>query len=451
MQKIIFSHKSESYWKLLVKCIICAIAVVISKISGIGIFSYGALGLYLCMFIFTDIKDVFSVFMFFLPWTVLLKISPETFSFTSIAFLIVLIRILFKTRGEFEFKSFLLIFAIAFITCIVKLVNNYPFSMGYVTFFLSLIMMIIFCENYTSEVSFEQLTVFYAVGIISAAAISMMTHGNPNINQYMRVFENEMAVQNQTVNIQRQCGFYPDPNYFASQVSTALGCVLLISNRTRLKSVVIVGLVIALIAFGMTSVSKSFMISVVLILGIWLLTIFKSNTNIHKSFRIITILFMIVLVALMNGTFSNLFIEYSARFSTTDNVTSLTTGRSDIWKEYITFLLNNPFDLCFGQGLTSVLKAFRKGSHNTIIQIFYQLGIFGTLFLSTQLGIVLSIVKKKKKVGRINLILLTFSCFFMWMGIDVLMWDDFPLIIGLYIMGINYLTTDNVGKRTPVK
>ena len=62
------------------------------------------------------------------------------------------------------------------------------------------------------------------------------------------------------------------------------------------------------------------------------------------------------------------------RFSWADNASELTTGRTDLWKIYLTAIFDSPRLLLLGQGFTNVLIA-PKASHNTLIQLVYQFGI----------------------------------------------------------------------------
>src|SRR5699024_8755203 len=80
------------------------------------------------------------------------------------------------------------------------------------------------------------------------------------------------------------------------------------------------------------------------------------------------------------------------RLSQADDIESLTTGRSRIWKEYLSYFAEHAELLVFGRGLGAGLIN-RSASHNTYIDILYYLGIVGGALMLGMLG---SIAKQRE-------------------------------------------------------
>ena len=163
------------------------------------------------------------------------------------------------------------------------------------------------------------------------------------------------------------------------------------------------------------------------------------------SKRLLILLLLVtvaVLVVLGTGVLDKQIAEYYERFGMAEDTSSLTTGRSDVWWAYMQFFGQNPWSFLFGQGFSSVLWGVPKGSHNSLIQMLYQLGLFGTLLLLSGLFVLFSLFKKTEK-NVVRTLLMTVFCFAMWLGLDLLFFDDFFLTIALFTIGLQGRSDEN--------
>ena len=149
---------------------------------------------------------------------------------------------------------------------------------------------------------------------------------------------------------------------------------------------------------------------------------------------------MVGILIVCFGLFSEEIDMYMVRFGMISNVSSLTTGRSDIFENYLCFFYNNPLMLLFGQGYTDILynAVNYRASHNTIIQFIYQFGIIGTYVLILWI-INLSKNFKEKIKNRtfiyVGLLVTAFVGFFTsWLALDMLYFDDFFYFIILFFL-----------------
>ena len=123
-------------------------------------------------------------------------------------------------------------------------------------------------------------------------------------------------------------------------------------------------------------------------------------------------------------------------------MSELTTGRTDLWRNYIHEFLYNPITLLFGEGYTSI-NLNNKGSHNTLIQLVYQFGLIGIPFLVSWVVISLRNLFAQFNVGRVqwkHVLLVCVGVALPWMGIDILQFDEFFLLPIYAVIGIAYST-----------
>ena len=89
-----------------------------------------------------------------------------------------------------------------------------------------------------------------------------------------------------------------------------------------------------------------------------------------------------------------IFSSVLSRFDEAADAESLTTGRSYIWSNYMSYLEKNPLVLWFGRGLgAEILNT--HAAHNTYIDMLYYLGIVGTAFL---IAVFKALTKIKNKI-----------------------------------------------------
>ena len=177
--------------------------------------------------------------------------------------------------------------------------------------------------------------------------------------------------------VNRFSGLQGNPNYFTVDIIMALSgiAILLFRENNRLPYII---LFIVLTVIGFLSLSKSFLISWVVLIFFMALYIIKS----HKQ-RVRRLIFiMLATIGLIYFVAAEQINEYIIRFTETiDDMSDFTTGRTDIWRGYITTIWNNLKILFVGNGINGSLVNGR-GVHNTYLEAIYSLGILGTsLFL----------------------------------------------------------------------
>ena len=425
------TDKTINYNYLLI-CLVCVVAVSIAHIIGNMAVISCVLLFYLCIVFFTKMPYLLQVMVFFVPWSAILKVTPNSISFCSIAMLLMLIKLIFNPI-KFRMPILIMLVLLIMSTLIGKLMHSYFISLSYIMFFIMFFSFYVYIEKYSRYIMFENLIIFYSIGIISASFLSLILRNSPNITQFIKVIEYDY------MDVTRLSGFYPDPNFYSAQIVTAIGGILVLINKSKIKLSFLMTLFLLLMTCGLLSVSKSFLLSIIILLFLWILCCLKEKNGRNKilfSLFVLTIIGSIVF--LLKDHFS-VFGEYQRRFVSGEGISSLTTGRSDLWMKYFRYIFDNPLVLLLGMGLSSTLEGVSKGSHNTLIQCFYQFGLIGTTILLSIIFYSMFNLLKGLKIELRYFFLMAFSCFFMWMGIDILLWDDFFLTISLFFIGLIYI------------
>lgn len=429
---------SNISWKLLFPCIFCVIGITIGHAYGSKIVLLASLCVYLTIMVLCDTSNLFSILCFFLPWSAVMKLSPTSISFCSIGFLCVFVKILYLNKWKLKKEYFFVFSAIACLTFLSKIVHGYSiFNASYIVFLLMILFFPIYIEENIDDISLEQVTIFFASGILLATATALLMQNNPDLMAYVGITDEGY------VRITRISGFYPDPNFYSAQIITAIGCMLLLIKKSKLNLWLQYTFLVLLVMAGMIAVSKSFIIALLVILSIWIISLLIEKGDLSTMIRVFALLSIFTLILLSTDVAKEYIVDIIARFEVADSTQTLTTGRNLLWLEYLNYFIQNPIEFLIGKGFTSVFVGVHKGSHNTLIQCFYQLGAVGVgvLFLAVH-----SIVRRIRGTTKGNILtqlMILVACFLMWMGIDTLFWDDFFITISIYIICTHYICTDN--------
>lgn len=379
---------------------------------------------------------VVSVLLFFLPWAPFLKVSQQSISAYTIA--LVLSGAICCVRKKFAIKKYGIVFALllCMLTMISKLTFHEGISNSYIQFICMFMIFPYIIDELRHDTSFEQLTLFFALGIIYAAFSAKMMHPSERLEQFI--------VVKQWKRFFRYSGFYGDPNYYSAHICAALSGVILMifknkDEKQRLKLIIIMML---LMYCGLLSGSKSFFIIAmcVIIIGLFKIRITREKILLEKTTLIwIGIILFAILAVGMSDRMWGFILE---RFKKVDSIASLTTGRLQIWAAYMDEFINNGLIVLIGKGCTKNL-VIGRASHNTVIQIIYQLGIAGmALYAAWAYYFVSDITGGRKiKMKVQDAAILLIGLFLPWMGLDMLFFDEFFIIPMYAVSGAMYINT----------
>ena len=201
-------------------------------------------------------------------------------------------------------------------------------------------------------------------------------------------------------------------------------------------------MIAVLLYCGFLSVSKSFALILFCMVLFWVLEVLFRKGRISSKVMMLAALFIGGAYVLSSILFTDLIDMMMDRFVGAGNsLSDLTTRRSDRWLNYLRTFEEEPMTLVFGKGFTEELVKGR-GSHNIVIQIVYQFGIVGSLltlvWLFEYCRSMLENVRLKTP-HIVQILILIGGSFGPWLGLDLLMFDEFFIMPFFVFLGILYL------------
>ena len=200
----------------------------------------------------------------------------------------------------------------------------------------------------------------------------------------------------------RFTGLFNDPNLFTLLICAALWTMYYEYDRNKvgISEYIIKSLILTF--FGLLTMSKS---AVILIALYWIYIIFSLNRiNIIAKFTISISVFVFLIYFFANNpdwllNIWNRFIHSRAYYNSV-TMNDVTTGRVQIWGWYLDYMYQTNCWI-FGNGLGSMLPRGRA-AHNTILQLFFIVGIVGTYIFYKSYKIMYNTCPDGKKISSSN-------------------------------------------------
>ncbi len=377
---------------------------------------------------------IFPVLLYFLPWSPLLKIDINGFSFFTFALLFACLFYFIKGKLSLSIYQIILTAIIVALTLIAKTIQDNSISNSYFVFIIMLLLFPCVTNGAKNRLSFYDMTLFFSLGIISAALSAQQVAGFPNISQYIKV--------DSYLTITRLSGYYPDPNFYSAHITACLAGVMLLLTREKKAShrIVLAIISVFLLYCGLLSASKSFIIITACLFFVWIPTLLEKQNRGSAAAKVFIGLLCAGVIVLSSTAFQELFKIIDTRFSYASNVSELTTGRTDLWRTYIDEFTHNPLLTLFGEGFSSVIIG-KRASHNTIIQGVFQFGLIGFPFLIAWFVITIKNLISNissKRIHILYVLLMGVGIVLPWMALDILFFDELFLLPVYGALAVTY-------------
>ena len=429
--------ESRNKYSFLWVSLLIVAGVALMQVLGNTVGLIAVMLLFGAIVVLAAVKDMaIPLLMFFLPWSPLIKLVPGSTSMYTIALIAVLLVFLVRNSKKFAILHIFPAALLFVLTIIVKTVTDSAISGSYILFFMCMILFPLAASEREREYDFYSLVIFFSVGIITAALSARFLMIFPTISQYIDVIEYNTLT--------RFSGYYGDPNFYSAHITAAIaGSILLLFNETKVLRKLTVYLMIAVLLYcGFLSVSKSFALILFCMVLLWVLEVLFRKGRISSKVMMLAALFIGGAYVLSSILFTDLIDMMMDRFVGAGNsLSDLTTRRSDLWLNYLRTFEEEPMTLVFGKGFTEELVKGR-GSHNIVIQIVYQFGIVGALltlvWLFEYCRSMLENVRLKTP-HIVQILILIGGSFGPWLGLDLLMFDEFFIMPFFVVLGILYL------------
>ncbi len=333
------------------------------------------------MIVFCDRESTLLQMFFIMPMANIFRISPTTQSFLTILLLAYVVLHLVLPR-----KATLLVVLFAAYVVIGELVGG-EFNLFRT---IKLICNVLFLSSIlNSEVKIRHKEIFlsYIIGNIVASFFKLADSSIFKISSYINS-ESIGNINSDNFAI-RFSGLYSDPNYYAVGLIISLCLLIVLYHRKEIQFYFAAVLAAPIVYFLIITYSKSAALMLV-VTALFLVYSFVRRRN-YVAAVFIAVSSVVVVVLAFSGKIPFLQTVVD-RFLASDSsegmdVSSLTTGRFDLWISYAEHLITNIRAGLFGVGISSNYL-LTHAAHNTYLDVLYFLGgIGGALLLFTLVSI----------------------------------------------------------------
>jgi len=427
----------------LLACFAEVTLLLIAQVLGNTLLIYLCLATYVALAVWSVFKRMsLPVFLFFLPFSALLKIRPGAISFYTIS--LFLVYMIYMVMGCKRVRIHHLIpgLCLLALTLAVKTVHGHGMDNAYLLFAAALLLLPFISQELDGAYDFYWLTCFFSLGIILAALTSRQLTEFPTIARYIEIKD--------LFGIQRYSGYYADPNFYSAHITTVLGGVLvLLLNRVDIrKAIVLTAMLVLLLYCGSLSVSKSFLLVAVCLLLFWAVSVLFQKNRMSAKVMVLLSFGVGVIFLLSSTIFTDMIDTMLTRLGSDQSLSDFTTGRTELWSRYIRAFEEDPFLLLFGNGYTDVTVGGRA-SHNTLIQIVFQFGLVGSVVLLAWFACYVRTLLDDTRIRwdtLTQLFILTVGAFGPWMALDLVFFDEFFLIPIYVCVATRFLTAEAMSK-----
>ncbi len=329
------------------------------------VFLYPLLLVSLAVFSFAPFKVCLPVLCFLLPFANIIKIQPGQISFFTFFFLIYVVRTLLKKGALKRVFLISLLFFVGYslvFSGIGKIIVILTMACGFAMIHDT-------CQS--DEYDYYEVLYAFCFGIIISSSLGLLKDTLPIINSFIREATQKVGDKEY---VERFVGLNTNPNYYTMDISVALSCLTVVMSTSKPRKLHIV-LFATLSVFGLMSVSKSFLVVwAVLLMMLLLYGIRNGGTSFIKLILIFGVTAVLIYCFAQESIDTYI---YRLTEDSGNDISGLTTGRTDIWVIYLKTIIKNERILLFGAGLGEILH---KATHNTYLEAFYNVGIVGIVF-----------------------------------------------------------------------
>ena len=304
--------------------------------------------------------------------------------------------------------------------------------------------------KYLDYQGLKRVSGYFILGNIIESTAAMNNSAIPNLSNYISS-DNAYAVKTIEgyVPEPRFAGLWEDPNYYSIHLLLGIVICILLYSRREIKDYVFYCVVAVLTFFGAKTLSKSFILMLSIALAYAYILFIK-----HRQFGSVSLISVILIGVLILSAagYINVFSMILQRLIEGMNSGgNLTTGRADIWKDYVYYFYSHPKNLLFGVGLGGQ-RPIRMEPHNSYLEIILYIGITGTLlFCMTLYNAVAATWPRPLRGSAMPLILLLIMYFFLGKYNSADLQMELLLILGYLWMnketGIPEINIDKTGEN----
>lgn len=391
-----------------------------------------SLALYLLMVMRNGQRLFVPIALFHIPFAQLLRFNVNSFSFFSLGIILCFLWEICVRTNRLQYLPKSMITAIAglciYVVAIGFLRGLFP-NVSLIMTLCQFIMVPLIAFHSRDSVRFRPCVYYFVTGVILACVLSLIFQDYPAMKPFIEVDQTDVT------DAARICGFTGDGNRMGAQTLAAMCSVIVLQLIDRGKNLSrYVVLLLCLLFCGALTVSKMFLLGAVFLILLWMLAFFSQKGMLRKKIGLIISIFIVVLVIIGSGALNTQIDIYIRRFSLATDASSLTTGRTDIWKMYMNYLLEELGVLMIGKGWMAQYLFFAEQArhiapHNIVFEVLYRLGVVGAGFLIAWMSATcrasIPVGFDRKCIPVIVRVIVIVGFFTPWLAIPAIDFDEF--------------------------
>lgn len=386
--------------------------------------------------------------LYFISWVYVIKFDLSQFSLiVLLSAVYCVVTVIYIIVHQKRFPINLLIVSIIFLCYITfSLINGITQSvfqpMGFILGYLVIILAGI---SLTPNTRYKDYFFHYSIGILVGSIIRLLGYVIPSIESYIDSMGRINTVSTDGILYYRFAGLDIDPNYYAIQVMLAISLNILMIFRSNKKKTFNIIMTVALVIFGLLSLSKMYLITLFTLNIIVVFVLISKNIFSALKYLMAVSILCSLLLYIYGPYFYN---AYLFRFfAHGEDLSNITTGRSEKWGTYLHYIFNNPHTFLFGNGIANG-PLNGQMPHNMYIFALFQNGVLGIMLYILFLFYIYNTLKMNYlatnsinlSLNIIPLLIILISNF----SLDSFAMDYFPL--HLFLVMISVLANKNINK-----
>ena len=253
--------------------------------------------------------------------------------------------------------------------CIIFASGDVAINIGRFIYPILLLALLFVCQ-YVEQKDYKTLFYFFLAGFMISIILSFFKEQLPLLTDVFGVDELYLESLGPEDHITRYSGLSYDPNFFTLIDCLAISALLFGEKKTGvIKGIVLIFLVVV----GLFTFSKSYILLLAIIFISYLCM--RSKAPIKTLVLIGAVLVCLWVIERYSDIRVLSLIE--ERFASAEDSNDLTTGRIDLWIEYIKYIVNDFKCLFVGEGFNAL--SLEKAAHNTYIEFIYRFGVVGSI------------------------------------------------------------------------
>lgn len=323
----------------------------------------------------------FSVMLFILPMATIFKLAPGQASLFTFAQLIWVVCAFWKSDMQAtKTDAGIILFSFYLIIC---QIFNGGLSISATLKLTFGLFMVVAIKKRKLYGSYTSMFLCYISGVFVSSLLMYIDLPLFKITTYVSSKTERLVGAEVGDNITRFAGLYGDPNYYSVNVIIAMILILCLYRKKKLTSIQSVIMTAPFVFFAAKTGSKSALFMLVIPAILFICISLKNRHYIIACASMIVVVFAVWMI--LNGKIAAFSVAIQRLTANHASLNELTTGRGSKWTEFLKYIWERPVVLVFGKSLLNVV--LNGGApHNTYIDMLFQLGVFGTIWIVGILG-----------------------------------------------------------------